>query len=249
MKTTTFKFKMISALVIGFLFIAGCAKDNSVEPNSLDSPKYLISEAWVGGKLQHSRTYDNKNRLESITMYEGDAIISIAEYHYDEKGLLTQTVIGPGNQSITNLEYDALDRPLKGTIIIDGEVVQIQNFTYSKNQMVITVAGVEGGKVVQTHSYDTNGNLIELLTESGSFRVKTEFADFDDKQPFDALYDYQQQKSNPRYEKETWSTGEVTESIYEYKYNNAGYIIESNKIDKQTNKLIQKIVYTLIKRS
>lgn len=244
-----FKMKTISAMVMGVLAIAGCSKDNSIEPNTPGTAKYLISEAWVDGKLQHSRTYDEKNRLESITMYEEDKIISTAEYHYNEKDLLIQTVIGPGNLSVTNMEYDASDRPLKGTTIIDGKVIQSQNFTYPKNQTVITLVAVEGGTVVQTHSYDADGNLVEILTEAGSFQVKSEFGDFDDKQPFDVLYGYENQKHNPRYEKETWSTGEVTESIYEYKYNDAGYIVESSKIDKKTNTLIEKVVYKLIKKN
>lgn len=249
MKTTNSKMKMICTVIIGLLFTAGCTKDNTVEPNTPGIAKYLISEAWVEGKLQHSRTYDNKNRLKSMTMYEDDKVISTAEYHYNEKDLLIQTVIGPGNLSVTNMEYDASNRPLKGTMLINEKVVQTQTFTYSKNQTVLTMVAVEGGTIVQTHSYDSDGNFIEILTNTGTFKVKSEFGDFDDKQPFDVLYGYQHQKHNPRYEKETWSTGEVTEYIYEYKYNDAGYITESSKKNKKTNTLIEKVVYKLIKKN
>lgn len=249
MKTTNKQMKTIIAMIIGVLFIAACSKDNSVEPNTPGSAEYMISEAWVSGKLQHSRTYDNKNRLKSVTMYEDDKVITTSEYHYNEKGLLVQTVIGPNNLSIINMEYDASDRPFKSTTILDGKVIQNQSFTYSKNQTVITSVAVEGGTIVQTHRYDADGNTIEILTETGLFKVKSEFGDFDDKRPFDILYGHENQKHNPRYEKETWSTGEVTESIYEYKYNDAGYIIESSKINKKTNKLIEKVVYKLIKKN
>lgn len=250
MKTLPFEAKVIGVVISVMMSLTACVKDEHITPDTSDSAEYLISEVWVGEKLQHTRIYDHKNRLESITMYEDDAIISRSKYYYNEKDLLTQTVVGlnSDDQIITTIEYDDADRPLEGTVIWGGQVVQNQYFTYGANQMTLTLVGADGSEVIQTYRYDDEGNMVEILTQNGSIWIKSEFGDFDDKRPFDVIDGYEQQKHNPRYEKETRSTGEVTESIYEYKYNEAGYIIESSKMDKKTNMPLEKVVYKLIKK-
>lgn len=252
MKKFTFSTIAICAAMMGLLSTAGCTKEETTEPTDSDSgsAEYLISEAWYNGKLQHTRTYDDKNRLETISMFELDLAIATSNYDYNEKGLVSQVskVTADGETWIDDYEYNSAGKLNKITTSAGGAVTTVQTFVYSDNKLVQTSNYAEGGSIVQTHTFDNEGNLIVLITEGQLYSSKVEFGDFDDKKAFDPIFVYDVHKHNPRYVKETLSTGAVTETIHEYKYNEAGYIIEDHIIDKATNSLNGKMTYKLIKK-
>lgn|GEM_PF-3850800 len=235
--------------VVAILFLTKCAKDDTLNPDGAGSAEYLISEVWINGMLQHTRTYDDHRRLETITMYEGEKVFATSKNVYNEQGLLAEVV---SEGTVARYEYDNKGILLNVISYVNGELGATYAYTYSRQKLTITMTGAEGGELIQIHSYDEDGNMRELYTATGIYWNKTVFDDFDDKKVFDTFspfYLISPSSHNPRYIKYTDSQGGTNERLYEYKYNQAGYVIEYKVIDKTTSETIEQGEYKLIKKS
>lgn len=254
MKTMKLKTIASGVVLMGVISLAACTKDGDIDPDGntpgTGNSAYHISEAYLNGVLQHTRTYDNKDRLETITMYDDQGeVIGTSRYIYAPAGLLDQVVntFNSNDTWVDSYEFDGSKRVSKITSTLNGTTVQTTTYAYANNKVVLTI-DTEGGSSVQTHTLDNNGNLISIHTQTHALWILLEFSDFDDKKTFDPIIGYDYYKHNPRQEKETRSTGEVIEKVHEYKYNDAGYVTEDHIKNKGTGETIQLMTYKLIKK-
>ena len=250
MKTIKFHVLPLVAVLFTSLLFTACTKDDAAPGESSDGAAYLITEAYLNGQLQHIRTYDSKNRLETMTMFYGANDQVESRYLYAADGLLEQVIniFDGDNAWIDFYEFDGEKRVSRITSVLNGEEGSTQRFSYSANQIVINHHYMGTVSAVQTHSFNDRGNLVSLHTTTGTVWSNIEYSDFDDKVGFDPIHVYDKYRNNHRYAKETNSAGETVEMIYEYKYNDAGYVTECLIKDKNTGATKEHLRYTLRKK-
>lgn len=102
-------------------------------------------------------TYDNMNRLTSVTDAEG----GVTKYEYDSVGNLTKQTDANGN--VTENSYDSLGRKVK-TVNALG---QSEEFTYDAKGNIVSSTDF-GGKIT-TFTYDKNDRMISKKTADTTY--------------------------------------------------------------------------------
>jgi len=139
-----------------------------------------ISNNPVGSAVSWSRTeydYNNRNRLEYVTQYDGSAIDNVTKYTYDGAGNVLAIRAGMSGKSApdgsqTSYTYDRLGRVLT----MKDPLNQQETYTYKNNGLGLLNFKTDRNGNVSSHSYDALGRILTLqvvtpdnLTESNTY--------------------------------------------------------------------------------
>ncbi len=134
-----------------------------------DRPSTRSTSLW------HRYTYDAAQRLASVIDARN---IAIESYQYDDGDRLTSTTDAPGVRSELINEYDTLDRRIKRTVLINGQLAEETMFGYDDaNRLTRQThrAPGAGQNVPQTVSYvwDASNRLTEKTLPNGIKQIFT----------------------------------------------------------------------------
>lgn len=252
MKTNNMK-KLVIALCLGMITIAGCKKDDKGNPSS--NNKLLLSEIRLDEVLLQRIEYNDKNLVTKQLIYENDnKLIGTRIYTYNSKNLpirISTDVIG-ADLSYEDYIYDNQGKPTSGTITTRGKVIWNITYQHAKNKLIQNSTSQETQSTgTNTFTFDDKGNLLKIEhVMDGSPAGTNEWYAYDNKKGAagstgDAISMLFSSPNNPTKEKHTY-LNQVVEYDLKYTFNDAGYPTKMERYKNGTDELIDVTTYKYI---
>ncbi|SFS89612.1 hypothetical protein [Sphingobacterium wenxiniae] len=242
------------------IVVTSCSKDKEYcDPNDEESPCYagpsavspgdklLLVEWKVNGKIIETYQYNTQNLLTDVRNPETGGGFDLTRDNTGKLIRLDHLAAGGNVHLREEYSYGGTgDKPVSGILYSpnDNNDPLTIRYTYSQNTVTQTfIDEDDGGTVTNTYTFDNKGNLINAnLVTTGSI---IENGNYDDKngnlasQPWPWKFSA---VNNPQAIKTT-SPGWVTDQIYKYTYNQAGYPMKAEVYNRGSDVAVQTHEY------
>jgi len=263
-----------SMQMLGLLFMvaifASCAKnENDCDPDDIESACYtgpagagklLLAEAKTNGKTSAVYEYDSQNRPTVIHTYNAEGTRELTTTYTYTNADFPAVVTGKNKNGAVAVEeytFGNDGRPVTMVQTVSDEsgvLTQNYQFSYSDSKLIETIVAVTDNPTtyVNTYTYDDNGNLLSIVYQvDGQWWATVEQSNYDDKigvgtngnplaWKFPGVNNHQAVKSSSAL------VGSVTNDIWKYTYNDAGYPLTAEIYSAVNGILIATHAYSYI---
>ena len=220
---------------------------------------------YQGELIVWDYTYDGKGNLTKQVFTEGGKIDSIVEYVYDDNNLVIQYVHTNCAIDLTSVveyefEYDANGNETKQTCTVTSSGITKKNtleYTYDANGNMLKHISTdnEGKTFIYEWAYDENGNKTKYLMTNKEGKTSSDEFFYDaqnrltkniHRAPGGGGYDreiFYDDHDNVIKEITTTTSGNVSEEVWQFTYDENGNIIKSIYIDSARRQIINESTY------
>ncbi len=237
-------------ILLAAVALASCTKDDDINPDGNESGDLLLVEEKVNGQTLLTYEYDERNRAIVWTQYVNGEIHTIHSFTYDDSDrMIAQERKHNGQVFLKeSYSYESGERPVSGVWTYIGNsgnvsTVSTVQYTYDQNTVTETVDIEDVGTIINSYVFDSKGNSIQHKIGQGV----VDYGDFDGKSGVYERHPWSWktlQINNYQSVKTTAAGMVISDHIYKYTYNDAGYPIKAEVYDRATNELIETREYT-----